>query len=71
MKTKIDAFGQNAKHHIWIKLDTTHHLAQSIPTAKYGHDSIVMGIYISAVQTGRLVRIKEKINWSKYRDILE
>ena len=54
-ETKIELFGLNAKRHVWRKPDT-------IPTVKHGGGSIMLWGYISAEGTGRLVRIKGKMN---------
>jgi hypothetical protein len=35
---KFELFGLNAKHHIWRKSGTAHHLANTIPTVKHGGD---------------------------------
>jgi hypothetical protein len=64
-ETKIDLFGPNAKRHIWMEPGT-------IPTVKNSGGSIITlwGCY-SAAGTGRLVRIKGKMNRAKYREILD
>ena len=63
-ETKIELFGLNAKLHIWRKAGT-------IPTVKHGGGSIMLWGCFSAAGTGRLVRIKGKINGAKYREILD
>ena len=62
-KTKIELFGLNAKRHVWRKPCT-------IPMVKHGGGSIMLWGCFSAVGTGRLVRIKAKMNRAKYRAIL-
>uniref|UniRef100_A0AAZ3PCV1 Tc1-like transposase DDE domain-containing protein n=1 Tax=Oncorhynchus tshawytscha TaxID=74940 RepID=A0AAZ3PCV1_ONCTS len=62
-ETKIELFGLNAKDHVWRKPGT-------IPTVKHG-GSIMLGGCFSAAGTGRLVRIKAKMNRAKYREIHE
>ena len=62
--SKIELFGLNAKCHVWRKPGT-------IPTVKHGGASIMLWGCFSAVGTGRLVRIEEKMNGAKYREILE
>ena len=58
--TKFEYFGLNAKLHIWRKPGT-------IPTVKHGGDSIMLWGCFSAAETGRLLRIKGKMNGVKYR----
>uniref|UniRef100_A0AAZ3SGU6 Transposase n=1 Tax=Oncorhynchus tshawytscha TaxID=74940 RepID=A0AAZ3SGU6_ONCTS len=53
--TKIDLFGLNAKHHIWMKPGT-------IPTVKHGGGSIRLWRCFTAAGTGRLVRIEGEMN---------
>ena len=48
-----------------------HHLVNTIPTVKHGGDSIMLWGCFSATGTGRLVRIKGKMNASLYSDILD
>ena len=70
-ETKIQLFGLNLKRHVWRKLGTTHHLANTIPTVKHGGGSFMLWGCLSAAGTGRLVRIKGKMNRAKYIDILD
>ena len=63
-ETKIELFGLNAKRRIWRKPGT-------IPTLKHGGGSIRLWGCFSAARTGRLVRIKGKMNGEKYRAILD
>uniref|UniRef100_A0AAZ3QP21 Transposase Tc1-like domain-containing protein n=1 Tax=Oncorhynchus tshawytscha TaxID=74940 RepID=A0AAZ3QP21_ONCTS len=63
-ETKIELFGLNAKHHIWMKPGTT-------PTVNNGSDSIMLWGCLSASETGRLGRIKGKMNGEKYRQIVD
>uniref|UniRef100_A0A8K9UWK2 Uncharacterized protein n=1 Tax=Oncorhynchus mykiss TaxID=8022 RepID=A0A8K9UWK2_ONCMY len=62
-ETKIELYGLNAKCHICRKPGT-------IPTVKRGGGSIMLWGCFSA-GTGRLVRIEEKMNRVKYREILD
>ncbi|KAK3549580.1 hypothetical protein QTP86_005243 [Hemibagrus guttatus] len=69
-ETKIELFGLNGKHRVWRKPDTTHHLANTIPTVKHGGGSIMLWGCFSAAGTGRLVRIERKMNAAMYRENL-
>ena len=62
--TKIELFGLNANSHIWRKPGT-------IPTGKHGGGSILLWGCFSAAGTERLVRIEERMNGAKYREILD
>ena len=68
-ETKIQPFGLNAKHHIWRKQVTAHHLANTIPTVKHGGGSIMLWGCFSAA--GRLANIEGKMNGAKYRETLD
>uniref|UniRef100_A0AAZ3Q5Z6 Uncharacterized protein n=1 Tax=Oncorhynchus tshawytscha TaxID=74940 RepID=A0AAZ3Q5Z6_ONCTS len=61
---KIELFDLNAKHHFWKKPDT-------IPTVKHGGGRIMLWGCFSVAGSGRLVRIKAKMNRAKYREILD
>ena len=63
-ETKIELFGLNTKRHIWRKPGT-------IPTVKNGGGNIILCSCFSAAGTGRLLRIKGKMNGEKYREILD
>jgi hypothetical protein len=63
-ETKIKLFGLNAKRYDWRKPGT-------IPTVKHGGGIIILWGCFSAAGTGRLVRIKGKMNGEKYRAILD
>uniref|UniRef100_A0AAZ3RVZ9 Transposase n=1 Tax=Oncorhynchus tshawytscha TaxID=74940 RepID=A0AAZ3RVZ9_ONCTS len=57
-ETKIQLLGLNAKRHVWRKPGT-------IPTVKHDGGSIMLWGCLSAAGTGRLVRIKQKMNGAK------
>jgi len=40
-ETKMELFGQNAKHYVWHKPNTAHHPKITIPTMKHGGGSIM------------------------------
>ena len=61
-ETKIELFGLTAKLHIWRKPGTAHHQAHTIPTVKHGGGSIILRGCFSAAGTGRIVRLKGKMN---------
>ena len=63
-ETKIELFGLNAKRRIWRKPGT-------IPTVKHGGGSFMLWGCFPAAGTGKLVKIKEKMNGSKYKEILD
>ena len=63
-ETKNELFGLNAKCHFWRKPGT-------IPMVKHCGGIIMLWECFSAVGTGRLVRIKGKMNGAKYREILD
>ena len=60
-EAKIELFGLNAKRHIWRKPCT-------IPTVKHGGGRIMLWGCFSVAGTGRLVRIKAKMNGAKILD---
>ena len=60
--------GLNAKHPIWRKPVPAYHLANTIPTVKHGGGGIKRWRSFSATGTGRLVRVKGKMNSAKYGD---
>ena len=63
-ETKIEHFSLNVKCYVWRKPGT-------IPTVKHGGGSIMLWECCSVAWTGRLVRIKGKMNGAKYREILD
>ncbi|KAG2467141.1 TC1A transposase, partial [Polypterus senegalus] len=70
-ETKIELFGVNARCHVWRKLGTARHQANTIPTVKHGGGSIMLWECFSVAGTGRLVRIKGKMTAAMFRDILD
>jgi hypothetical protein len=41
-ETKIELSGLNAKHHIWRRAGTAHHLANTIPMVTHGGGRIML-----------------------------
>uniref|UniRef100_A0AAZ3QFM7 Transposase Tc1-like domain-containing protein n=1 Tax=Oncorhynchus tshawytscha TaxID=74940 RepID=A0AAZ3QFM7_ONCTS len=64
VETKIELFGLNAKRHVWRKPGT-------IPTVKHGGGSIMLWGCFTVAGTVTLVRIEEKMNGAKYREIFD
>lgn len=62
---KIELFILNAKSYIRRKPDIVHHLTNSMPKVKHGDGSIKLWAWISAGETGKLVKIgrKEECSW--------
>uniref|UniRef100_A0AAY5K413 Uncharacterized protein n=1 Tax=Esox lucius TaxID=8010 RepID=A0AAY5K413_ESOLU len=56
--------------HIWRKLGTAHHWANTIHNMKHGGDSFMLWGCFSPAETGRLVRIEIKMNGGNDRLIL-
>uniref|UniRef100_A0A8K9UU74 Tc1-like transposase DDE domain-containing protein n=1 Tax=Oncorhynchus mykiss TaxID=8022 RepID=A0A8K9UU74_ONCMY len=70
-ETKIELFGNNAKHYVWRKSNTAHHTEHTIPTVKHGGGSIMVWAFFSSAGTGKMVKIDGKMDGAKYRTILE
>ena len=68
-ETKILLFGHHRKHYVWRKPNTSHHPRNTIPTVRHGGGSIMLR-GCSEAGTGKLVRVKGKMDGAKYRDIL-
>ena len=62
-ETKIELFGLNAKHHVWLKSDTIH-------TVKHGDGSIMLWRLFSG-RDWETSQYRGKDERSKYRDILD
>jgi hypothetical protein len=62
MKPRL--FGLIAKRHIW-------RIPGTITMVKHGGGSIMLWGCFSSAGTGRLVRVKGKMNGAKYREILD
>ena len=70
-KTRMELFGRNAKYYVWRKLNTAHHLKNTIPIVKHGVGGIMLWGCFSSAGTGALVRIEGKIDGAKHRKILQ
>ena len=50
-ETNIKLFGLNVKRHVWRKLGTVHHLANTIPTVNHGGGSChAVGMFLSGTK---------------------
>jgi len=69
-ETKIELFGMNSTRRVWRKKNTELHPKNTIPTVKHGGGNIMLWGCFSAKGTGRLFRVKERMNGAMYREIL-
>ena len=69
-ETKIELFGINSTRPVWRKRNAEYNPKNTIPTVKHGGGNLMLWECFSAKGTGRLHRIKEKMNGAMYREIL-
>ena len=65
-ETKIELFGINSTCRVWTKRNPKN----TIPTVKHGGGNLMLWGCFSAKGTGRLHRIKGRMNGPMYREIL-
>ncbi|MBN3278955.1 TCB1 transposase, partial [Polyodon spathula] len=70
-ETKIELFGQNSERYVWRKPNTAHATRHTIPTVKYGGDSIMLWGCFSSAGTGHLVTTEGKMDGAKFRKTLQ
>lgn len=69
-ETKVKLFGQNSKHNVWCKPNTSHASRHTNPTVKYGGGRIVLQRCFSSAGIRNLVRIEERMEGAIHRKIL-
>uniref|UniRef100_A0AAX7UYV5 Tc1-like transposase DDE domain-containing protein n=1 Tax=Astatotilapia calliptera TaxID=8154 RepID=A0AAX7UYV5_ASTCA len=69
-ETKVELFGINSTRCVWRKKNTELHPKNTIPTVKHGGGNIMLWGCFSARGTGRLIRVKDRMNGAMYREIL-
>uniref|UniRef100_A0A8C6LCC8 Transposase Tc1-like domain-containing protein n=1 Tax=Nothobranchius furzeri TaxID=105023 RepID=A0A8C6LCC8_NOTFU len=69
-ETKVELFGINSTRRVWRKKNTELHPKNTIPTVKHGGGNIMLWGCFSAKGTGRLIRVKDRMNGAMYREIL-
>ncbi|KAK3545726.1 hypothetical protein QTP70_011339 [Hemibagrus guttatus] len=69
-ETKIELFGKNSTCRVWRRKNAELHPKNTIPTVKHGGGNIMLWGCFSAKGTGRLIRVKERMNGAMYREIL-
>uniref|UniRef100_A0AAZ3P535 Transposase n=1 Tax=Oncorhynchus tshawytscha TaxID=74940 RepID=A0AAZ3P535_ONCTS len=69
-ETKIETFGKNSTRRVWRTKNAELHPKNTIPTVKHGGENIMLWGCFSAKGPGRLIRVKERMNGTTYREIL-
>lgn len=69
-ETKVELFGINSTRRVWRTKNTELHPKNTIPTVKHGGGNIMLWGCFSAKGTGRLIRVKDRMNGAMYREIL-
>ncbi|KAK3560862.1 hypothetical protein QTP86_022609, partial [Hemibagrus guttatus] len=69
-ETKIELFGKNSTCRVWRRKNAELHPKNTIPTVKHGGGNIMLWGCFSAKGSGRLIRLKERMNGAMYREIL-
>ena len=67
---KIELFGKNSTGRVWRKKNAELHPKNTIPTVKHGGGNLILWGCFSAKGTGRLIRVKGRMNGAMYREIL-
>ena len=70
MRPKIELFGINSTRRVWRKRNAEYNPKNTITTVKHGGGNLMLWGCFSAKGTGRLHRIKGRINGAIYLDIL-
>ncbi|KAI4876714.1 hypothetical protein NFI96_008003 [Prochilodus magdalenae] len=68
-ETKIELLDKNSTR-VWRQKNAELHPKNTIPTVKHGGGDIMLWGCFSAKETGRLIRVKGRMNGAMYREIL-
>ena len=69
-ETKIEQFGINSTCRVWKKRNAEYNPKNTIPTVKHGGGNLMLWGCFSAKGTGRLHRIKGRMNGAMYQEML-
>ena len=67
-ETKIELFGINSTRRVWRKRNAEYNPKNTIPTVKHGGENLMLWRCFSVKGTGRLHRIKGRMNGAMYRE---